>query len=127
MGSQMVRIIASILLIFTLLGHSFHNWAVYISYSVNKDFIKEVLCINKDNEKLQCDGKCFLKSSFEKNDKGHDKNSMPSPDRINTAFLIPTAHFTLSKKVIDYSCQAFHTLELSDLFDLSSLFRPPRQ
>ena len=85
----MLRLITSILLIFTILGHCFNNWGVYISYSINKDFIKEVLCINKDNEALQCDGKCYLKSAIEKNSNEGKKQNMPSPDLVNMAFVFP--------------------------------------
>lgn len=31
-----------------------------VSYNLNYDYIVEVLCINKDNPELECDGKCYL-------------------------------------------------------------------
>jgi len=32
----------------------------WINYAINKDYISEYLCINKDQPELQCDGKCYL-------------------------------------------------------------------
>lgn len=32
----------------------------FIEYSLNKDYIAKVLCINKEKPKMHCDGKCYL-------------------------------------------------------------------
>lgn len=37
-----------------------------ISYSINYDYITEVLCINKENPALECDGKCYLAQEIQK-------------------------------------------------------------
>jgi hypothetical protein len=34
----------------------------YVNYYLNKEQIAEEKCINKDKPKLECDGKCYLKS-----------------------------------------------------------------
>lgn len=38
----------------------------YIEYALNQDYIAEFLCINKDQPKLQCNGKCHLAKQIEK-------------------------------------------------------------
>lgn len=37
----------------------------FIEYAVNKDYIAEVLCINREKPEMECDGKCYLMSSVE--------------------------------------------------------------
>ncbi|MRI00583.1 hypothetical protein GH721_08595 [Kriegella sp. EG-1] len=61
----MNRIIAIILLI------SFHAQpamviSVWVDYCTNNDYIKEVLCINKEKPKLECNGKCYLATMLKK-------------------------------------------------------------
>ncbi|WP_149272994.1 hypothetical protein [Pareuzebyella sediminis] len=61
----MNRFIAILLLI------SFHAQpamvlSVWVDYCVNNDYIREVLCINKEKPKLQCDGKCYLAQQLNK-------------------------------------------------------------
>ena len=33
---------------------------VYLDYELRKDYIKKVLCVNKNRPELHCDGKCYL-------------------------------------------------------------------
>jgi hypothetical protein len=38
----------------------------YLEYTINKDFIAKVLCINKDKPELKCNGKCHLTKQLKK-------------------------------------------------------------
>ena len=38
----------------------------FVEYVVNKDYIAEFLCVNKDKPALQCNGKCHLYKEVEK-------------------------------------------------------------
>ncbi len=40
--------------------------SVWVDYCVNNDYIREVLCINKERPKLNCDGKCYLAQQLSK-------------------------------------------------------------
>lgn len=42
---------------------------VLADYYINKDFIANVLCVNKDKPKLHCEGKCHLTKQLEKEEK----------------------------------------------------------
>ena len=33
---------------------------VYLDYELRKDYIKSVLCVNKNRPEMHCDGKCYL-------------------------------------------------------------------
>lgn len=38
----------------------------YLEYSLNKDFIVAVLCLNKDKPELHCEGTCYLDEQLKK-------------------------------------------------------------
>ncbi len=42
---------------------------ILADYCINKDFIADVLCVNKDKPKLHCEGKCHLTKQLEKEEK----------------------------------------------------------
>lgn len=41
----------------------------FIEYALNKDYIAEFLCINKDKPEMACGGKCHLMKQLEKQEK----------------------------------------------------------
>lgn len=38
----------------------------YLNYELNKEYIKENLCINRDKPEMHCEGKCYLQSQIQK-------------------------------------------------------------
>ncbi|MAN28331.1 MULTISPECIES: hypothetical protein [Mesonia] len=46
-----------------------------VEYAVNYDYISKVLCINKDQPKLKCNGKCYLMRQLAKNASDTEKKS----------------------------------------------------
>ncbi len=46
-------------------------------YLIDKDYIAEFLCVNKDKPELNCDGKCYLAKMLQKK-KEDKKNNLPS-------------------------------------------------
>jgi hypothetical protein len=55
-----MKFIGATIFIFLLLAQIFSKWIVVADYSINKKFIAEKLCENRDKPKLQCSGKCQL-------------------------------------------------------------------
>ena len=50
---------------------------VFFDYQIRKDFIAEVLCINKDKPETLCMGKCHLRKQLTKAHKqNNDENAM---------------------------------------------------
>lgn len=57
----------SILLLATLIvGLSFHSGFIQISYSINKAYIANNLCVNQDMPEMNCNGKCYLNKQLNK-------------------------------------------------------------
>lgn len=48
-------------------------WPV-AEYIMNYDYIKDVLCENKDRPMMNCDGKCYLAKMLAKEAEKHEKN-----------------------------------------------------
>ena len=55
-----LRNVTTILLITTLLFYTFPFYVTQASYSINKKYIAEKLCVNREKPKMHCEGKCFL-------------------------------------------------------------------
>ncbi len=53
----------------------------YIEYSLNKEYIKTVLCINKDEPMSMCEGSCYLKKRIQEESK---KNKDSAAKQLNT-------------------------------------------
>ena len=47
-------------LIVSMLGSTLMVPLAYIDYELRRDYISEILCINKDMPETGCNGKCFL-------------------------------------------------------------------
>ena len=50
-----------------------------MEYHFNKDFIKTVLCINKDKPEMKCDGKCYLKKTIAASHQQEQNKPFPQP------------------------------------------------
>lgn len=60
-----------------LLLQTFSKGLVLAEFSLNKEYISRVLCINKSKPKLNCDGHCVLMKKMEQQDKkDHSGNSV---------------------------------------------------
>jgi len=42
------------------------KFMVLVDYSLNKNYIANVLCVNKNKPKMHCNGKCYLKKQLKK-------------------------------------------------------------
>ncbi len=54
------------------------NLSIWLDYLINNEYIKEVLCINKAEPELKCNGKCHLAKQLKKNElpaQNHNKLS----------------------------------------------------
>ncbi len=60
-----------------LLLQTFSKGLVLAEFSLNKEYISRVLCINKSRPKMHCDGHCVLMKKMEQQEKkDHSGNSV---------------------------------------------------
>lgn len=99
-------------------------------YAVRYDYFAEVLCINKDKPKLQCNGKCELsKRLAEASSPISDKEKTPIPQiNLNDYPLTCLYAFNFDVKAprIVESSTVFYYLKIYINSFTSSIFRPPQ-
>ncbi len=75
-------------------------------YVVNKDYIAEFLCVNKDNTELNCKGKCYLMKQLQEQE-DEKKQNLP---RIAMEEY-PVGFVTLLQLAVDNETQKCFKLE----------------
>lgn len=102
---------------------------VLIDFKINQDYIAKVLCINRDNPKLKCNGKCFLAAKLKKLEEQEKKQTpitkKENQERILYCSTIPTYFLHLSevylhKQKVTYRDEFYISSFLSDIY------RPPK-
>jgi len=83
-----MRRIVSILFLLAFVTTSLKQYYPYLDYSINKNYISEFLCVNKDKPELGCEGKCHLNKQLEKfNTENNGDFPIPSPNEEITSVL----------------------------------------
>lgn len=86
---NMHKFIAYILfLIITV--QTLHQGLIYAYYVLNKNYIAQNLCENKEKPQLKCDGKCHLKTILQvvqEEPAAPEQPSLPNLDQIKTPVL----------------------------------------
>ena len=62
------------LLVFT---QTFHQLIIIAEYKINREFIANILCINKSKPQLNCKGKCQMKKTLQENDEQESPSRAP--------------------------------------------------
>lgn len=65
----------SVFLVFTLIAQTFVNVGIGVYYHLNKVYIAQQLCENKDNPKSGCNGHCYLTKQLKKAEEGEKKSA----------------------------------------------------
>ena len=56
----------AILLILMMQIATFASWVAYTGFELNREYITQVLCVNRSKPELSCLGKCYLKKMQKK-------------------------------------------------------------
>ncbi|MBK7036630.1 MAG: hypothetical protein IPH42_09875 [Bacteroidetes bacterium] len=100
----MKRVI-TILITTIYLSGIFSPFYVYAGYYLNKDYIKENLCINQAKPEMDCEGKCFLNTQIIKEvTKTAGTKSENNPENSPNFF---TPHFISSNKLLISPANSF--------------------
>lgn len=106
-----LRVYIAVILAITFIGITFQSAFIQISYDLNKGFISQELCVNKDKPNLNCEGKCYLKKQLNKaQDQKEECNNSQSNKltiswsvadmNVTTLGLYQSHHNTLFAEVI---------------------------
>lgn len=104
-------------------------WPV-IEYSIQYDFIVTVLCENKDQPELECNGTCYLSKQLAKESAGDQENP------LNTSNKTEVPQILIFEKPVDFDFTVFQELPKSKLHETgpdhyfrlvsSEILDPPR-
>ncbi len=91
--------ILAILLLSCLHAQPVVNISVWVDFLANNEYIKEVLCINKEKPKLSCNGKCYLMQQLQEQ-QSEKEHELPQLVHSEYEFVI----FSFSKKLSQTKC-----------------------
>lgn len=102
------------------------SFTPFIEYAVNYDYISTVLCVNKDEPRIECNGKCHLVKEVEKQQK--EEKSVVNIDLkeypigfVEIIQFNKTMSFFIKKKE-----KLFSDYQNYSFLAVSSFFHPPR-
>ena len=110
-------------------------WAIpympFIEYQLNKKYIAEVLCVNKDKPEMHCNGKCHLKKQLKKANNLPEKQQQEQPqtppplksDPVITVLLLSDKYNFYGQKCIKIIIP--YIIHYNFEF-VSSIFHPPK-
>lgn len=102
----MYRSLIAILLFFSVSYQSFVKLGVVIWYQINKEYIAQNLCENRNQPEKQCCGKCYLNKKLNNVSNTNSDNNNSILDKWNLgeviAYTLPQTHSFLSAYYKDY-------------------------
>ncbi len=125
----MKKLVSGILLSYLILLLACKDVILYLQLEANRDFIAEVLCINKDKPMVMCYGSCYINKTIRDNQDKEEHTPNPINQKkieyIDQRIIITPLAFTTTpaeKKPLN----AYHKNLLGKLFT-HDIFHPPRQ
>lgn len=104
--------------------------APVIEYAINRDYIAEVLCINKAKPELACDGKCHLKSSLDEEfEKDNPANSNTVRIQVEQLLIYVEELFSFKPSALLFIKNIIPPGNHSDRYRFTAIidfFHPPR-
>ncbi len=117
--------ISAIILICIMMIQSLMVIVICLDYSLNKKFITDNFCVNKNKPQLHCNGKCYLSKNLKQAQEKDENGYGYSYSFSCFVFLKPeitASHFVfyLNKEKITPHSQSLHTSIYSN-----DVFHPP--
>ena len=110
----MKRIVA-LLLFFAMQIPLMNKWGAVAYYRINRDYIAENLCVNRDKPMLNCNGQCYLAKKLKAAEEKEQKSNLERLEKMPEVVLsfqaiqpIFTACFTAHNSIENhFSIQEF--------------------
>lgn len=125
--TSLLKALTAILLVSCITIESTGKGGMLISYLANKKYITENFCINKSNQKLHCNGKCYLVKQLKQEEKKEQSPAQPSSLLLEEEFIMnlpeTLATFPIVDLVISRGLTSFNQKYISRFS--SDIFHPP--
>ena len=127
----MIRVFYTYFLVFLMLWPVWRTGLVWAWFMVNRSYIAQELCINRDKPELTCNGKCFLNFQLKATPKAGDKQVAHGAEdlmgkTLSFDFQYPSFQLFTSKASLlnqHKDCFSYQIVVLSP--QKHALFRPP--
>jgi len=121
-----LRRLLLILISFAILSQTLSSAIIFVSYSLNKDFITSNFCINKDKPKLHCQGKCHLIKELKDQEQKESVPVSSSKEKLETIVYLTVKNSLplTDNKPIQQIFTPYLERQLADFF--SQPFQPPK-
>lgn len=121
---EMTRLV-SLLLMSSFLLQSLSKVIILVDYELNKEYITEIFCHNKNKPQLECNGKCHLMKQMKEDDK-KEKAPLNNVKEKFEVQLFCSIQEMLSLNSFVISQFNFHSFQLQKTISPSfSIFHPP--
>ena len=115
----------AVFLAFSIISQNLVNVAIGVYYHVNKTYISQQLCENRNNPQMHCNGHCYLSKQLQKAEHGEKQSAQLVKEKeeiiVNQSENLPGQYFPVFK------VEVFHpvTSSLYISFCPQSLIKPP--
>ena len=116
------------LLVLNTIGSTLMVPFIYLDFNLRRDYIADVLCINRDEPMTVCNGQCYLSDQLKKANNQHEKQKSTTPNQSGYTFYFePGKSYTFNTHyfVRDQSYTMYQTKSGISLID--DIFHPPQQ
>lgn len=122
----MFRALAAIGLIGLLFSNVFLKSLVLIDFKIRQDVIVQTLCIQKDEVKNTCNGKCHLAKQLEKSEESSE-DSPAVPENLHEALLYFAQDSALNLDEFEETVRRNpRVTPLLGISSIHSIFHPPQ-
>jgi len=99
----------------------------YLDYELRKDYISEVLCINRDIPESNCQGKCYLKKQLAQADGTTDTQNSVNQERLILSFFKENqATYALDSFIPSRLTHQINSIQGIPQNFIQDIYHPPR-
>ncbi|WP_439474140.1 hypothetical protein [Algoriphagus formosus] len=123
----MLRSLIYITLAWTMVLNSMVYSVIKVNFSINRKYIIENFCINKDKPELACDGKCFLMQKI--NEEKERQESLPAFTFNKDFGVFISPSFEISEVALSFNPYLKHSSMYFNRFGQNVFFtieHPPK-
>ncbi|HVV54724.1 MAG TPA: hypothetical protein VHC47_05350 [Mucilaginibacter sp.] len=117
--------ITALLLIVCFMSSSFSRFFVYAGFEMNRKYIAEYLCINRNKPWMHCNGKCYLMKKLKQAEQKQAANERENQKNLmQESFFEPVKQVKFFTHVIAVLVVPNNRIQLPD--GHTTIFRPPQ-
>ena len=123
--AAMLNRIVVILLIVSLTASNFSRFFIYAGFELNRKYIAENLCVNKDKPWLHCNGKCyFMRKIKEAQEKEQSTEAQAQKNLFQEAFFIKPNSIKFHTQLLQVMAVPGNRIDLPLI--CTPIFQPPK-